>query len=177
MGAAAKGDAKSITALAKGRAGAEVNAKDVNDRTALMEAAQSGNPAAVKALLDESADVGMADKWQQTALMEAAKLGNRESTRLLLDKIAGFDDGQFRGALINTKDENGRTALLVNKGANVYIPDKDGRTALMQAARRASGQSSGGWRGPFGYQRCKRGHRVIDGKISQEKHILDGEGI
>jgi ankyrin repeat protein len=158
MEAAAKGDVKSIVALASGRGGADIGAADINDRNALMEAAGSGNPQAVKALLKEFADVGGKDNSQRTALMEAAKKGDRESVKLLLDKMAEFKDGnkdavqQLLGQKdidVDAQDTQGRSAIvdaaakgnpevvkaLLAKGADINLPDANGRTALMEAAK------------------------------------------
>jgi ankyrin repeat protein len=150
MEAAVKGDAKSVKILASGgraKENADLSKKDVNERTALMEAARYGNADTVKALLDEYADVGEQDIQGKSALMEAAGKGNAASTKLLLERINKFDP-EMQGKLINAKDDQDRTALmeaarsgnkdtvaelLKSKEIQINLQDKEGKSALMHA--------------------------------------------
>jgi ankyrin repeat protein len=152
MLAADKGDVKTIQALTSGKFGANVNLQDVTGNTALMNAVQSGNPEAVKALLDKSNLALQGGLKNQTALTMAAGEGNSACTKLLLDKIAGLDP-KTRAGIINSQDSQGRTALmegirsgnkdvahqLTNNG-NVLVDlrDNDGKTALRLAAEKGS---------------------------------------
>jgi ankyrin repeat protein len=71
-------------------AGAHPNSASPEGQTALMTASRTGNPAAVRVLLDRGAEVGATEGYRgQTALMWAAAQGHAEIVRLLLD--AGAD--------------------------------------------------------------------------------------
>ena len=150
MEAAQRGDAKSVKILASGgraKENSDLSKKDVNERTALHEAAKYGNADTVKVLLEEYADVSHQDVQGRSALMDAAERGNSASTRLLLDRINKYDP-EFRSNLINAKDGQDRTALmeaarsgnkdtvaelLKSKEIQVNLQDRDGKTALMHA--------------------------------------------
>ena len=72
--AAKKGDTGAVEALLA--AGADVNAKNPYDWTALMRAAANGHAATVQALLEAGADINTQDKSGFTALMSAATEGH-----------------------------------------------------------------------------------------------------
>jgi len=82
--------------------GAEVNAKDNNGRTALMEAAKVGHPDVVQLLLDNRAEVNTSDFKGNTALILAAWMVQTDVVKLLLAK----------GAEVNTTNNTGETALV-----------------------------------------------------------------
>lgn len=70
-------------------AGGNANAMLLNGETVLMTCARAGEPRAVKALLDHSADVSAKEKeHHQTALMWAAAQRHPEVVRLLIDARA-----------------------------------------------------------------------------------------
>ncbi len=77
------------------------SAVDINQE--LIKAAEKGDTAAVKALLDRGADVNAKDENGGTALMEAALLGNNATVQALLEA----------GADVNAKNKYGRTALMM----------------------------------------------------------------
>jgi ankyrin repeat protein len=131
--------------------GADVNAKDNNGDTALMEASRKdvlmkahleGHLELVRLLLDKGADVNAKDNNGDTALMQASRKGHLDVVRALLDK----------GADVNAKNNNGDTALngaskmasrksdlevvrvLLDKGADVNAKNKNGDTALNAAS-------------------------------------------
>ena len=107
-----------------------------------IEAAQSGNTAAILDLLRKGLDVNARDDQDgRTILMHAAWFGHLDVMRILIDK----------GADANAKNKNGATALilaadrgnaeivtfLIDKGADVNAKDGN-RTALMLAANKGN---------------------------------------
>jgi ankyrin repeat protein len=108
--------------------------------TALVEASLKGRLTAVRALLDQGADVNAKGSNGSTALMMACWWGHLEVARLLLD----------RGANVNAKSPEGYTALmeacrfgrlevaklLLKRGANVHTRTDCGKTARTFAQER-----------------------------------------
>jgi ankyrin repeat protein len=93
MIAAGAGQLDTITALIE--AGAHVNSKESwNGQTALMWAAtaESGQAAAVKALLDHGADIKARSNTGATAIFFAARDGSIDVVRTLLDAGADVND-------------------------------------------------------------------------------------
>ena len=117
-------------------AGADPNAKDANDASALMYAALYSGPGMLNLLIAGGADVKLRDKNGLTALGWAAH--SKESAKVLLEA----------GADVNAKSNLGGTPLLIaaaypgntgllrlmlEKGANIHI-SVSGSTALTLAA-------------------------------------------
>jgi ankyrin repeat protein len=113
-------------------AGADVNAKDNEGKTALREAAWKGGADSLKALIAAGADVNAKDKEGYTALDAALDLP--DNVKALI--AAGAD--------VNAKDKTGGTVLfragnpdsieaLIAAGADVNAKNNKGRTALMYA--------------------------------------------
>jgi len=69
----------------------------------LMLAAQAGDAATVRQLLDKGANIDFRDDDGNTVLINAAQMGHTEVVKLLLDK----------GANIDAKNNNGQTALYI----------------------------------------------------------------
>lgn len=94
--AAVKGHAQLMKDMVE--RGADVNARDADECTALMRAAQNGHTDAVKFLLSAHAEVDARDKYGWTPLMYAVKNGDTEIARILIAQgaelgarnIAGF---------------------------------------------------------------------------------------
>ncbi|WP_374699574.1 ankyrin repeat domain-containing protein [Wolbachia endosymbiont (group A) of Limnophora tigrina] len=82
-------------------AGADVNAKDGLNRTALHYAALCGRKEIVEFLISKEADVNAKDRFERTALHHAALYGRKEIVEFLTSK----------GADVNAKDGLNRTAL------------------------------------------------------------------
>jgi esterase/lipase superfamily enzyme len=100
--AAKAGDTAKVEQLLE--QGADVNAKDKNGKTALMNAAFNGHTGSAMVLLEAGADVNAKDKNGWTALIEAVNGGHTETVKALMDA----------GADVNAKeDEYGMTALTV----------------------------------------------------------------
>ncbi|BET33542.1 MULTISPECIES: ankyrin repeat domain-containing protein [Wolbachia] len=82
-------------------AGADINAKDKNERTPLHAAAEHSSTKAVKVLIEAGADINAKDKNERTPLHIAAVKGYTEIVKVLIDL----------GADINAKDKNKKTPL------------------------------------------------------------------
>jgi len=82
-------------------AGANVNARDHKEKTALMHAAMGRRRDTCYLLVENGANIGAKDKNGWTALMWAAYYESTDSCAFLLG----------RGASINARSENGDTAL------------------------------------------------------------------
>jgi ankyrin repeat protein len=117
--------------------GADVNARDNYNFTALLLAANTGNIEIITILLAHGAEVNAKAYNGQSALMSAAGIGHTEIVKLLLAK----------GAEVNTRGHNGRTALMMTaqgghaetvtvllaNGADINAKDNNGKTVLMWA--------------------------------------------
>jgi len=80
--------------------GADVNASDVNCRTALMYAAEEGQLEVVGPLIKAGAEVNISDGSGRTALMNASAGGHSKIVAMLL----------HQGAEVRLRDRTGRTA-------------------------------------------------------------------
>ena len=81
--------------------GADVNAKDNNDSTALIKASESGHPEVVAMLLKNGADVNAKTTGRTTALIKAILYKHPEIVQMLLEN----------GADVNAKTMYGSTML------------------------------------------------------------------
>jgi ankyrin repeat protein len=125
--------------------GADIEARNEEDDTPLIWAAENGQTDVVRGLLERGADVEAKNKYGGTALGSAAcecatidMPETLESMKLLLEK----------GAKANAKNKAGSTALmaaasagrtenmqlLLDKGATIDSKDNDGNTALLVSA-------------------------------------------
>jgi ankyrin repeat protein len=112
----------------------DVNYKDPEGWTALMEAANKGYGHVVTSLLDRGAEVNAKNKHGFTALLCAAYKGQTEVMKLLLERGADPNTKGYQGwtALVYASI-NGHIAaieLLLAKGAHVNTETKTGLTAL-----------------------------------------------
>lgn len=125
--------------------GADIEARDEEEATPLMRAAEFGQTGIVRALLEHGANAEAEDKYGDTTLIaaacECAVIDMPEtlpSMKLLLQK----------GVDVNARNKVGTTALmaaasygraaniqlLIGKGAKIDTKDKDGNTALLISA-------------------------------------------
>ncbi|XP_017040817.1 kinase D-interacting substrate of 220 kDa isoform X3 [Drosophila ficusphila] len=122
--------------------GADVQAEDLDNWTALLCASRNGHFDVVQLLLDHGAEVEHRDMGGWTSLMWAAYRGHTELVRLLLDKGAdGNAHGNYHlGALLWAAGRGYKdiVELLVQRGAKVNVGDKYGTTALVWACRRGN---------------------------------------
>ncbi|KAI2491609.1 serine/threonine kinase [Fragilaria crotonensis] len=121
--------------------GANVNAKDGDGDTALIDASWKGKLDLVRTLLmHDGVDVNIKNRFGNTALILASMLGRSEVVRALLNHY---------GVNVNIKDNGGFTALigasyyghleevralLNHNGVDVNIKNNRGKTALIEAS-------------------------------------------
>lgn len=82
----------------------DVDARDDQGRTALMDHSAKGRLDMMKLALAQGANPNLLSAEGKTALIEAIEGGKLEAVKLLLEK----------GANINTKDGKGHTALMIS---------------------------------------------------------------
>ena len=118
--------------------GADVEKRDLTERSALMYAAGDGNAVLVAKLLGRGANIHGVDSSGQNALMHASEDGHTETAGLLLDN----------GADVNAQDDDGNTALmhgarygrtetvalLLHRGAEFELRNHEGQSAAVVAA-------------------------------------------
>ena len=81
--------------------GIDINAKDGDGWTALMDASNKGNLEIAKYLLENGADINFQSNYGFTALISASSKGNIEMVKLLVENEAD----------VNIKNNYGKTAL------------------------------------------------------------------
>ncbi|TXJ42165.1 ankyrin repeat domain-containing protein [Brachyspira pilosicoli] len=116
--------------------GANCNALDSYNRTALINASVSGYDDIAKLLIEEGTDVNIQDKAGATALMYTARNTNYEMVEFLLKN--GADVNFYKGgstALISACEYSHERNIdvikyLVSKNANINAQDNEGDTAL-----------------------------------------------
>lgn len=89
------------------KAGARADAGDYDNRTALHIASSENVLAAVKALVEAGADVGVADRWGSAPLDEAVRVGARAVIDYLLSVNAPTYKGEQRTAEFLNAASNG----------------------------------------------------------------------
>jgi ankyrin repeat protein len=120
--------------------GADINMKNINGDTVLLNASNLGQTEMVKMFLEKGADVNACNNWGRTPMIDATRCRRTEIVSILLDN----------GADINKAENNGDTPLyvalqeghvdmvrlLLEKGADVNAKNNDGWTALMWASEK-----------------------------------------
>ena len=118
--------------------GADVDAKDSIERTALFSASWSDNVEAMRLVLDFGADTN-ARYGHWTPLHEAAHNGHYEATRVLLRRNADVDaKGSMDLTPLYYASENGHVKvvqLLIEQGANINAQVPSLGTPLYRASR------------------------------------------
>ena len=135
--AVAAGDLPEVrSVLARGE---DAEGRDIDGRTALINAGWRGDPNITETLLEVGADPDIIDHDGKSALIWAASNGNLSVTALLADAGADLDtqDKQGLTALMRAA-WNGHTGVveaLLKAGADTHPEDNNGLTALDHATR------------------------------------------
>lgn len=118
INAAKNGDHKNIATLIA--AGANLEARDNQDRTALMRAAEEGYSDIVRILLDAGADVTTKDKFGWTALFMAVDKNHVEVVKILIAWGASSDKN-FKDIFVSSvfKGNTEMVKALVGEGAHI----------------------------------------------------------
>ncbi|MGI8990236.1 MAG: ankyrin repeat domain-containing protein [Bryobacteraceae bacterium] len=136
MYAAAYGNLETMRMLLA--AGADVNARNALDATALMWCASDIEK--VRLLIDKGAEVNARSKLGRTPLLiAAARDGGSETVKLLIERgarIAIRDNAVQTTPLLMASEANDAATvkILLEKGAEANEKDSGGNTALMNAA-------------------------------------------
>jgi len=93
--------------------GANVNGKDTNGATLLIESVRMGRIEVMRLLLDHGADIEAKDNEGMTALMWTAFWGKLDIAKMLLE----------RGAKLDATDDHGHTALSFAMSGPVKNPE------------------------------------------------------
>lgn len=135
--AVAAGDLPEVrSVLARGE---DAEGRDIDGRTALINASWRGDPNIAETLLEVGADPDIIDHDGKSALIWAASNGNLSVTALLADAGADLNiqDKQGLSALMRAA-WNGHTRVveaLLKGGADSHLEDNNGLTALDHAVR------------------------------------------
>lgn len=117
--------------------GANVNSKNDEDWTVLMEASCINSIEIIKLLIKAGADVNAYDESGWTALMEATNNKNIDILKVLIESGANVNFKADNGwtALINSSGKNfiEATKLLIKAGVDINAKDNNGLTALTNA--------------------------------------------
>jgi ankyrin repeat protein len=117
--------------------GANVNYKNQEGDSALLEAVYANNSALVKSLVDKGADVNVQNQDNYTPLLIAAEDGSLDIVETLIDAGANINYEREGGdtALLNAcrQGQAEIASLLLRKGANPNVEDANGQTPLMFA--------------------------------------------
>ncbi|KAJ5928365.1 hypothetical protein N7466_007321 [Penicillium verhagenii] len=121
--------------------GAELEAKDAFDQTALIYAVKHDHVAGVGYLLKRGADVETQDSSGMTPLLHAVEMANEKMVKSLLSRGAGTETKDKSGIsplLSAAKSGNLRIAnLLLAGGAEMEATDKQGWTPLHWATKQS----------------------------------------
>ncbi|HYD19591.1 MAG TPA: ankyrin repeat domain-containing protein [Patescibacteria group bacterium] len=120
--------------------GANIDARQTNNDTALIIAAREGHIEVAKLLIEKGADTALVNNQNQTALMAALRGERSEEMNLLL--IAAktpVNTPDFRGytaAFFAAQDNLAATmAAIAGAGGDLTIPNRDGVTPLIWATQ------------------------------------------
>lgn len=118
---------------AKVVAESELNARNYDGQTPLMDTVRFRDDKTVAQLIKQRADLNAQDRYGMTALMHTIHYYRPNTVRMLIDAKANLDlqDKQGWTALRHAAGSDlNSLKLLVNSGARLDLKDKEGKTAL-----------------------------------------------
>lgn len=122
--------------------GADIQADDLDNWSALLSASKNGHTDVVHLLVEHGADIEHRDMGGWTSLMWGSYRGHSEIVAFLLEKGADiFAHGNYHLGSLLWAAGRGHTEvvrLLVQRGAKINVGDKYGTTALVWACRRGN---------------------------------------
>lgn len=122
--------------------GADIQAEDLDNWSALLCAAKNGHTDTVHLLVEHGANIEHRDMGGWTSLMWASYRGHSDIVAFLLEQGADiFAHGNYHLGSLLWAAGRGHTEvvrLLVQRGAKINVGDKYGTTALVWACRRGN---------------------------------------
>ena len=120
--------------------GADVNATNKNNKTALMKACYNKHEGAINVLLNASADLNIADMYGETCLHKAVRQGcSTEVVQAIIDHGADVNatnkENETPLTMACIGKHEGATNVLLNASADPNITDTYGDTCLQEAVR------------------------------------------
>ncbi|WP_370631834.1 ankyrin repeat domain-containing protein [Phyllobacterium lublinensis] len=165
--AAAEGDVTTIRQLLA--AGAKINARDSQGRTALLVATQENDVATATALIDAGADVNAKDNIKDSPYLYAGARGHLEILKLTLSHGADLKStNRYGGTALIPASERGHVETvrtLIKAGVEVDHVNNLGWTALLEAIILSDG----------GERHQKIVQALVDAKANV--NLADGEGV
>ncbi len=133
--------------------GTELELKDQNGYTPLMNAVKQQNSQIVKLLADYGANVNISDELEDTPLVWASSMKNAEIVKILLENGADPDKGNFSPVMWSAFHGNiPMLKLFIQYRANLNARTHEGWTALMWTAEKGNIQAM--------WELLRRGARV-----------------
>ncbi|MCJ1384321.1 hypothetical protein MMC17_007437 [Xylographa soralifera] len=121
---------------------ANIEAKDLSGRTALIRAACRGYEYNVKILLEHGANIDAQDSSGGTAIMRAVDHGHKSMLRLLAAKGANVRTrDRYRRTLLHSAAKNERTSVVIDiirLGVEINAVGSENESALWDAVRKGN---------------------------------------
>lgn len=116
--------------------GCDLNCKNINDRTPLMNAISNNKMNIAKILIDNGCDVNCKDRFNETALMIAIHCGNIDAIKCLIDcgcdiNLSNHNNNALLSAILFNNVEI--IKLLVDHGCDLNYTLASGNSALLKA--------------------------------------------
>ena len=123
---------------------ADIEAKDLSERTALIRAARRGYEHNVKILLEHGANIDAQDTHGGTAIMRAVDYGHKSMLRLLAATGANVRTrDRYRRTLLHSAAKNERTSVavdIIRLGVDINAVGSENETALWDAVRKGNAE-------------------------------------
>ena len=117
--------------------GADVNQKDEDGKTALMNASDKGQKEFVELLIQNGADVNECNGYGTTAFMMASMNNHKEIVEILIQQGVDVNhrdrDGDTALIMASNYGDKEATELLIQNGADVNQRNNSGQNAMMVA--------------------------------------------